>query len=193
MATQSVARNWTYEEFAALPDDGNRYEVIAGEVYMTPAPGTAHQRVAFRLGFLIESFLQQHELGGWVVASPVDVLFAEGDYLEPDLVYVRRERMGIVKKRGIEAAPDLVVEVISESTADRDRGIKRERYAHFGVPHYWVVDLEARQIEVYRMLVDPLRPEIVRDTLEWQPIPGGPVLRIDVQQTLQSALESSSS
>ncbi|HEX8690804.1 MAG TPA: Uma2 family endonuclease [Longimicrobium sp.] len=193
MATQSLARVWTYEEFAALPDDGNRYEVIAGELYMTPAPGTPHSRVAFELGFQIELFLRTHGLGGWVVTSPVDVLLAEGDYLEPDLVYVRRERKGIIKQRGIEAAPDLVVEVISPSTADRDRGIKRERYAYFGVPHYWVVDLDARQIEVYRMLVDPLRPEIVKDMLEWQPIPGGPVLKIDVQQTLQSALESSSS
>lgn len=185
MATQSIARGWTYEEYARLPDDGNRYEVIGGELYMTPAPNPLHTRVAFRLGYLIEGFLEQYGLGGWVATSPVDVLFAEGDYLQPDLVFIRREREGIVSDRGIEAPPDLVVEVLSESTAVRDRGIKRERYAWFGVTQYWVVDLEARHIEIYRMLVDPLHPEIVRDTVEWQPIPGGPVLKIDVQKTLK--------
>lgn len=187
MATQSIARSWTYEEFARLPDDGNRYEVIAGELYMTPSPRPVHQRVAFRLGHLIESFLEKHQLGGWVVTSPVDVLLAEGDYLEPDLVFVRRERKGIVTDRGVEAAPDLVVEVVSASTAERDRGIKRERYAWFGVPEYWVVDLEARHIEVYRMTEDPLHPRIQREKVNWQPAFGGPVLEIDVQELLRSS------
>jgi Uma2 family endonuclease len=185
MATQSIARSWTYEEFARLPNDGNRYEVVAGDLHVTPAPHPLHTRVAFRLGHQIESFLEQHGLGGWVATSPVDVLLADGDYVQPDLVYIRREREGIVSDRGIEAAPDLVVDVLSASTASRDRGIKRERYAWFGVPHYWLVDLDARHIEVFRMLVDPLHPEIIRDTLEWRPVPGGPVLTIDVRKTLQ--------
>lgn len=187
MATQPAFRSWTYDDFARLPNDGNRYEVIAGDLYMTPAPRPVHQRIAFRLGFLIESFLQQHDLGGWVATSPVDVLFAEGDYVEPDLVFVRREREGIIGERGIEAAPDLVVEVVSDSTADRDRGIKRKRYAWFGVPEYWVVDVDAGHVEVYRMTVDPLRPEIHRDVLSWQPALGGPALQIDVQKLLREA------
>lgn len=117
--------------------------------------------------------------------APIDVLFAEGDYLEPDLVFVRRERRGIISDRGIEGAPDLVVEVLSGSTADRDRGVKRERNAWFGVLEYWVLDAEAGQIEVYRMLEDPLNPRVVRDTLAWQLAPAAPTLEIPVAEVLR--------
>ena len=185
VVTGSAVRRWTFEEFSRLPDDGNRYEVIAGELCVTPALRYEHQRLGFRLAHLIEGFLEEYGLGGEATTGPVDVVFAEGDYLEPDLVFIRRGRDVIV--RGIiTAAPDLVVEVISDSTARRDRGIKRERYAHFGVPEYWVVDADARQIEVYRLSEDPLRPQVVRDTLRWQPYPDGPVLEIDVQAVMQS-------
>jgi Uma2 family endonuclease len=188
MATNPAAvRRWTFEEFSRLPDDGNRYEVIAGELYVTPAPRYEHQRLAFRLAHLIEGFLEEYGLGGEATTGPVDVVFAEGDYLEPDLIFVRGGRDIIV--RGIvTAAPDLVVEVISDSTARRDRGIKRERYARFGVPEYWIADIETRQIEVYHLSVDPLRPQVVRDTLRWQPYPDGPVLEIDVQKVIQSVM-----
>ncbi|NIQ54198.1 MAG: Uma2 family endonuclease, partial [Gammaproteobacteria bacterium] len=114
--------------------------------------------------------------------GPVDVLFAEGDYLEPDLVFVRKERRGIIGERGIEAAPDLVIEIVSPSTAGRDRGIKRERYAHYGVPEYWVVDPDERGIERWRFGIEAEAPDIVRDGLQWQPIPGGPVLEIPVRE-----------
>ena len=134
MAPQPAVRRWTYEEFAALPDDGNRYEVIAGELYVTPSREAMHQLVAHRIGSRLEGFIREHGLG--IVLPALDVLFAEGDYMEPDLVFVRADRIGIVKKRGLEAAPDLIVEVISDSTAARDRGLKRQRYAWFGVPEY---------------------------------------------------------
>ncbi|MEW5930683.1 MAG: Uma2 family endonuclease [Gemmatimonadota bacterium] len=183
-ASRSFAQRWTYAEFARLPDDGNRYEVIAGELHVTPAPRPAHQRIIARLGFALEGFTRENDLG-WILPGPVDVLFAEGEYLEPDLVFVRRERLQIVTERGIEGPPDLVVEVASPSTARTDRGIKRERYARFGVPEYWVVDADARLVEVYRMLVDPSRPEVVRDVLTWSPVPGGPALRIDVPDALK--------
>lgn len=184
MATRPARSGWTYAEFARLPDDGNRYEVIAGEVHMTPAPRPLHQRAVVVLARLLEDFAGRHDLG-WVLTGPIDVLLAEGDYLEPDLVFVRRERKEIISDRGIEAAPDLVVEVVSGSTAERDRGAKRERYALFGVPQYWVVDPVARQIEVYRMLVDPERPEIVRDTLAWRLHPTAPELTISVPEVLK--------
>jgi Uma2 family endonuclease len=111
------------------------------------------------------------------------VLFGEGDYLVPDLVWIRRERIGIISDRGIEGAPDLIVEVASPATADRDRGIKRERYANYGVPHYWIVDPRQRHVEVYRMLEDPNGPRVVaRESFTWTPVPGGPVLEVDVPE-----------
>ncbi|MFW6078787.1 MAG: Uma2 family endonuclease [Gemmatimonadota bacterium] len=200
-------RRWSYAEFARLPsDDGNRYEVIAGELHVTPSPRPLHQTIVARLDRLLGGFVERHGLG-WVAPGPIDVLFAEGDYLAPDLVFVRRERMGIVSERGLERAPDLVVEVLSGSTAGRDRGIKRERYARYGVPEYWVVDPKARRIEVCRQGEGPDRskadsdhtaagdgrtagylegPDIVEDVLTWRPGPDGPELEIPVPHLMRS-------
>jgi Uma2 family endonuclease len=88
--------------------------------------------------------------------------------------------MELVERRGIEGAPDLVVEVLSRSTAARDRGIKRERYALFGVTEYWVVDSTRKQIEVHRLAESPDEPRIVTDTLVWRPAPGAPALEISL-------------
>jgi Uma2 family endonuclease len=184
MNAQAAPRSWSYEEFAQLPDDGNRHEIIAGDVYMTPAPRPIHQRVATRLASVLDPFAIKHRLGVAFV-GPIDVLFGESDYLQPDLVFVRTDRMGIVTDRGIEGAPDLVVEIVSRSTADRDRGVKRGRYARFGVFQYWVVDVERKQVEVYRMTRDPDLPDIVRDTLVWQLAPEGPALEIQVSELLK--------
>ena len=182
MALRSIARSWTYDEFARLPDDGNRYEVIGGELYVTPAPRTAHQEVVMRLSELVGPFVRRNRLGRMLPG--VDVLFGEGDYLEPDIVFVRRGRTELVRPRGVEGPPDLVIEILSDTTAGRDRGIKRERYARFGVPEYWVVDASAGQIEIYRPNEDPLHPRIEREILRWQPILDGPVLEISVQELL---------
>jgi Uma2 family endonuclease len=178
MATQPRRGRWTYEEFARLPEDGKRYEIIAGELYVTPAPRPRHQEVLGRLHIELGVFANEHGLG-IVYPGPIDVLFAEGDYFEPDLVFVRHDRKRIVSERGIEAAPDLVIEILSASTGARDRGIKRERYALFGVPDYWIVNIEERRIERHR-LPPGTEPEILPDTLVWQPIGGGPVLTLSV-------------
>lgn len=180
MATKPAPRRWTYAEYARLPDDGKRYEVIAGELSVSPSPGPMHQKALMRLSTALDQFTQEHGLGE-MYHGPINVLLSSTDYLVPDLVFVRAERTGIITRRGIEAAPDLVIEAISPSTAMRDRGPKRERYAHFGVPLYWVVDVELRHIEVYRLSQDSDVPaEIVRDALVWQPVPGGPSLSIAV-------------
>ena len=180
MATKPAPRRWTYAEYARLPDDGKRYEVIAGELVVSPSPAPTHQKALIRLSTALDQFTQQHRLGE-MYPGPIDVLLSGVDYLVPDLVFVRAERTGVITDRGIEAAPDLVIEAISPSTAMRDRGLKRERYAHFGVPLYWVIDVELRHIEVYRLSEDPDGPaEIIRDALVWQPSSDGPSLTISV-------------
>jgi Uma2 family endonuclease len=179
MTTQPAVREWTYAEFARLPDDGNRYEVIAGELEVTPSPRPKHQDLVGALAELLRPFVRRHRLGK-IYPGPIDVLFAEGDYLVPDLVFVRREQLGTVTDRGVESAPDLVVEVLSRSTAVRDRGVKRERYAHYGVSEYWIIDLDRRRVEVYRLREDTIQPTIVADRLSWQPVEGGPVLELNV-------------
>ncbi|HEX6749990.1 MAG TPA: Uma2 family endonuclease [Longimicrobium sp.] len=178
MSTQPAARPWTYEEFARLPDDGQRYEVIGGVLYVSPAPQPLHQEISARLFELLRPFARKNGLGR-VLSAPIDVLFGDGDYMEPDLVFIRAGRRGVYTKRGLESAPDLVVEVISPTTGLRDRSIKRERYAHFGVPEYWIVDPSAERIEVYRP--ESEAPSVlITDILDWQPVPDGPKLTIDV-------------
>jgi Uma2 family endonuclease len=184
MSTQSAVRGWTYEEFARLPDDGNRYEVIAGDLYVTPAPGTPHQIAHARFFTELRVFAtNQHGLGE-VLSAPLDVLFAEGDYLQPDILFIRAEHQDFQTKRGIEGPPDLVVEVLSPATSKQDRGIKRERYALYGVPEYWLIDAERGRVEVYRLQEDPDRSTVVTDWLRWEPVEGGPVLVLNVAQLL---------
>jgi Uma2 family endonuclease len=186
MSKSAPPTRWTYEEFARLPEgDGNRYEVIAGELYVSPAPGTRHQRVLTGLVVALETHVAQHGLGD-VLVGPIDVLFAEGDYLEPDLVFIRSERTSIESERGIEAAPDLIVEVLSASTARRDRTLKRERYMLYGVREYWVVDHEVGEVLVYRSSAESARPAIYRDRLVWRAVEDAPALEIDLNALFQN-------
>ena len=193
MSTQSAVRGWTYEEFARLPDDGNRYEVIAGDLYVTPAPGRIHQKVSSRLNALFLAFCEEQGAGD-VYPAPFDVIFGEGDYLEPDLVFVREDRVDeVIRDHGIVGTPDLIVEILSDSTERRDRGIKRERYAAYGVPEYCIIDTDAKYVEVYRLTRgDLLRVAVEDDVLRYRPMPGGPELVIDVPHLLRLARDNSS-
>jgi Uma2 family endonuclease len=177
---RSIGGGWTYSEFARLSNDPNRYEVIDGEVFVTPVPSPRHQEVSGRVFMEVRPFIETNRIGK-LLPGPLDVLFADGDYLAPDLVMVRLERLGIVSDRGLEGAPDLIIEIASPLTAERDRGIKRERYAYFGVPHYWIIDPDARQIEVHQPWLDPWHPVLITsDVFSWQPYPGSPTLNLDV-------------
>jgi Uma2 family endonuclease len=194
MATQTVpVHGWTYDEFARLPDDGNRYEVIAGELYVTPAPGRFHQRVSARLTHLFEAFSVDTG-AGIAYTAPFDVIFGEGDYVEPDLLFVRRSRIDqIIRGHAVVGPPDLVIEILSDSTAGRDRGLKRQRYSAFGVLEYWIVDTDAKHVEVHRLSGGDLRRvAIAADVLRYQPVPGGPELVIDVPHLLRPVNDISS-
>jgi Uma2 family endonuclease len=179
---RSTGGGWTYSEFARLSHDPNRYEVIAGEVFVTPVPSLRHQEVCGSTFIQVRPFMEDHRIGK-LLPGPVDVLFADGDDLAPDLVMVRLERLGIVSDRGLEAAPDLIIEVTSPLTAERDRGVKRDRYAYFGVPHYWIIDPELRRVEVHQPWLDPRNPILVAsDEFSWRLYPEAPVLRVDVRE-----------
>ena len=132
------------------PEDGNRYEVIDGELFVTPPPLEPHQRAAGTLHGYLWPYVHQRQLGR-VYTAPLGVVLDDENGVQPDLVYVARERLGIIAERGIEGAPDLVVEVLSPSTRARDRGIKMRRYAAAGIPHYWIVDPRARTLEAYQL------------------------------------------
>lgn len=131
------------------------------------------------------AFVRDHALGQ-LFPGPIDVLFGEGDYLEPDLAFVRGDRAHLVSDRGIEGPPDLVVEILSPSTAHRDRGIKLERYRHFGVPEYWIVDIDGRSVEVWRLAEGAEAPAVEDATgrIRWTPEPEGPTLDVAVAEIL---------
>lgn len=177
MTVTGAHPEWTYSEYARLPDDGNRYEVIDGEVCMTPAPGSRHQRVAAELFVILREYAKRHDIGEML--WDVDLLFVSGQYLRPDMLFVPRESAAGVTDRGMEATPGLVVEVLSPHSSRIDRVLKPARYRDFGVPEYWVVDPIGRAIERYRL--NSAGPEICRDGFIWAPVDGAPALHVDVQ------------
>ena len=136
----------TYRDYAALPDDGRRHEIHDGELSVTPAPGTRHQRVIGALYTLLRAHVEAHRLGE-VFLSPVDCILSDTTVVEPDLVYVDPTRAHLVTERAIEGPPMLVVEVLSPSTTTIDRSRKRELYARHGIAYYWIVDPVAGTFE----------------------------------------------
>lgn len=181
MTLDSATLHWAYEELPEFPeDDGHRYEYIAGELVVTRFSSVLHQEVLGGLLYTMLRHAKEHTLGK-LLPGPVGVLFGVGDYMAPDLVFVRADRRDIIGERAIEGVPDLIVEVVHPVTEARDRGIKRERYALYGVPEYWVVDPFKLQIERYRPAEDPSEAIVMTSgMLEWQPVQDSPPLLIDV-------------
>jgi len=138
---------WTYADYAALPDDGNRYEIIAGVLYMTPAPGTGHQSVSARLVTFLVTHVEFAGLGR-VFAAPVDVELAPDTVVQPDIVVVLSANLDRITPSRIIGAPDLVVEILSPGTAGYDRREKQDAYARAGVGEYWIVDPGAQTVEL---------------------------------------------
>ena len=138
------------EDIWEAPDDGKIYEVIDGDLYVTPAPSWRHQRGLNRLNRRVFNHVIEHDLGE-VVTAPTGVVLDDENGVQPDLLYISRGRLHIISERGVEGAPDLIVEVLSPRTAARDRGIKRRRYAAAGVRYYWIVDPANQTLEEYRL------------------------------------------
>jgi len=139
---------WTYEDWLDLPDDGFKYEVIDGELHVTPAPSTAHQHVSARLHVAMANFVDARALGH-VLAAPVGVrLPGQAVPLQPDLVFVPAARSDMIGPQHIDGVPDLLVEILSPSNWPFDRRDKLQAYQAGGVPEYWLVDYRAKTIEV---------------------------------------------
>lgn len=137
----------TYDDYAKLPDDGIRYEINSGRLEaMTPGPNVLHQLV----GQQIEHRLVQSCSSDFVVVlAPFDLILSETEVRQPDLVMIRRDRLSIITKRGIEGPPDLVVEALSPHSAKRDRQQKLHAYAKYRIPEYWIVDIGNELLEQY--------------------------------------------
>ncbi len=133
----------TYEDYAKTPDDV-RYELIGGELILIPSPKEIHQRLLIKLVWLFR-FVEERGLGR-VYFAPFDVVLSDTDVVQPDLIFVSNERAHIITEDNIRGAPDLLVEILSPSTAERDGTIKRDLYARHGVREYWLVDPHAKSV-----------------------------------------------
>jgi Uma2 family endonuclease len=136
----------TYEDYLRMPS-GLRYELVEGEMRMTPSPNTLHQEISKRLGRMLLERLEDREMGK-VYNAPYDVVLSEHNVVQPDLLFVSKDRLGIIGKANVKGSPDLVVEILSESTEEWDRVTKRRAYSRYGVRELWIVDLRAKTVEV---------------------------------------------
>jgi Uma2 family endonuclease len=149
MGTEALTK-LSFEQFRELPIDGKRYELVRGEVHVTPAPTTRHQAVLQNLSVNLTSHVIKNRLGE-VWTAPLDVRLSVDTALQPDLIFISNARAGIIQENWIEGAPNLVVEVLSPSTAAYDRATKLPIYAEAGVPDVWLIDPQAKTVEVLKL------------------------------------------
>lgn len=143
---------FTYEDYRSLPYvERQRFELLEGELIpVTPSPGATHQWLCGELAFHLRRFVKEHQLGR-VYEAPLDVVLGEAgeeQVVQPDILFIAKERGKIIHEEEIRGAPDLVVEVLSPSTAEKDRFFKRTLYARHGVKEYWLADPDSKSIEL---------------------------------------------
>lgn len=134
-----------YEDLEKFPNDGLRREIIGGELFVTPSPEQPHQRAVLNIAIVLREY--EHKFGGQVTIAPFDVVLSAQNVVEPDVVFVAADRIDVSGRKAIHGAPTVAVEVLSPSTSRVDRVKKRELYARFAVPEYWIVDTDERTIE----------------------------------------------
>ena len=139
----------TYEDYLNTPED-KRYELLDGDLVALSSPEEFHQRISILLGSKLFLFTSEHSLGR-VYHAPFDAVLSDMDVVQPDLIFVSNERADIITPANIQGAPDLVVEILSPSTATRDKTFKRSLYARHGIAEYWLVDLTEKTITVLRL------------------------------------------
>jgi len=166
-------KKYTYEDYLKTPDD-KRYELIGGELFMTPSPITKHQRISRELAFALLQFAKKEKIGE-VFYAPFDVYLDKENVVQPDILYVSQERLMIIGEKNIQGAPDITVEIISESSAYRDLVQKKKLYARFGVKEFWVVIPEQETVEIYALkdaMYELRKTYVKNDLLESAILPG---------------------
>jgi Uma2 family endonuclease len=147
--TPPKKRKSTYEDYLKTPDD-KRYELIEGELIMTPSPVPYHQWLSKNIEFELEKFVREKKMGK-IFYAPCDVHLDNENVLQPDILFISKQRLGIIGEKNIQGAPDLVIEILSESTAYQDMVKKKKIYAQFGVKEYWIIDPGEKTAETYSL------------------------------------------
>ncbi|HEX6058760.1 MAG TPA: Uma2 family endonuclease [Gemmatimonadaceae bacterium] len=186
MAT--AAKRWTVDEVRALIDESRhwpRYELVDGELLVTPAPRMLHQSAVLALAVPLRSYCEENALGR-LLTSPADIGLEPDSIVQPDIFLVPpatprpREWSDVRSLR-------LAVEILSPGSARHDRTVKRRLYQRNGVPEYWIVDLDARLVERWRP--DDERPEILEERLVWEPAQGTPPFVLELQAFFAGVLD----
>ena len=150
----------TVEHYKLLPENGPRYQLIEGELYMAPAPNRYHQDISRNLEYILLEYLDDHPIGK-LYHAPFDVYLDEHNVFQPDIVVVLNERLSILTDAGAEGAPNFVVEILSPKTARLDRDNKRAVYARSGVQELWIIGPDSQTIEVFNLPQDAARPLVI--------------------------------
>ena len=140
----------TYDDYCLIPNDGKRYEVIHGELFMSPSPVFRHQRISFNLNKQVGVFIEESDLG-YMLFAPMDVLLSEHNVVQPDLLFISNDRASIITEKNIQGAPDLLIEILSEGNRRHDEVVKRKLYESHGVQEYWVIDPVLETVKVYQL------------------------------------------
>lgn len=140
----------TYEDYVHFPVDGKRYEILEGEVFVTPAPKTKHQIISLNLAVILQQHVRKHKLGR-VLTAPTDVILSRTNVVQPDLLFLSNERLRYLTDKNVQGTPDLMVEILSEFTQEQDRTAKMQIYARHGVKVYWLIDPDAESLEIYEL------------------------------------------
>lgn len=178
MATS--VKKLTYSDYEKIPEDGFRHEIIEGEEFMTPAPEIPHQQVVVHLVGILDTHVRKSR-SGEVLAAPTDVVLTAEDIVQPDVLFVSAKHRDRITQKNIQGAPDLVIEVLSPSTASVDRGRKLTLYERAGVAEYWIADPATRTMEIHEF-GSPRRTRIYKDdqTFETSILPGLNVRLADI-------------
>lgn len=138
---------FTYKDYLLLPED-KRYEIIEGDLYIVPSPFTKHQMISINLVHILLGFLRQKGLGK-ILYAPCDVILSEYDIVQPNILFISKERCSIITEKNIQGAPDLIVEILSRSRKHIDKKLKHRLYTRSGVKEYLIVDPDEETIEVF--------------------------------------------
>lgn len=164
--SETAVTRLTYADYAKIPADGKRHEIIEGEWYMTPAPEIAHQRVSRKLERVLDDHVTRKQLGE-VFDAPIDVVLSESDVVQPDLIFISSEHKAMVTEKNVQGAPDLVIEILSPSTAAIDRGHKLALYERAGVREYWIADPATQIVEIHEF-ASPRRTRVYSGTQSFE-------------------------
>lgn len=180
----TLAAMVTAEDYRLMPETGPRYQLIEGELFMSPAPNRFHQDISKNIEFMLMKYLEKNPIGK-LYDAPFDVYLTQHNVFQPDKLFVAHDRYFILTDTGAEGAPNLVVEILSPSTGHLDKQAKRKVYAAAGVDELWLVDPQTKSVEIYYLRQDPEHPAAVYQENDFFESPCFPGLTIGVAEVFK--------